>query len=51
VTVVGRRRDPLAATVGADGDLVVADLATVDGAGLVANHLAQTRRRCAVLGR
>jgi 3-oxoacyl-[acyl-carrier protein] reductase len=47
VTVVGRRRDPLVATAGADGDLVVADLATVEGAVLVANRLAETQRRCA----
>ena len=46
VTVVGRRRDPLAGTVGGDGDLVAADLATVEGPVLVANHLAATQRRC-----
>ena len=46
VTVVGRRRDPLAATAGRDGDLVVADLATVEGPALVADHLAQAQRRC-----
>jgi 3-oxoacyl-[acyl-carrier protein] reductase len=49
VTVVGRRRDPLAATatVVGDGDLVVADLATTAGPALVADHLAETHRRCA----
>ena len=45
VTMVGRRRDPLAATAGAGGDLVVADLATAAGPLLVANHLAETKRR------
>jgi 3-oxoacyl-[acyl-carrier protein] reductase len=47
VTVVGRRRDPLAATAGGDGDLIVADLSTVEGPARVADHLAQTQRRCA----
>ena len=47
VTVVGRRRDPLAATAPSPaGDLVVADLATAAGPVLVANHLAETKRRC-----
>jgi 3-oxoacyl-[acyl-carrier protein] reductase len=46
VTVVGRRRDPLVATVGGDGDLVVADLATVEGPARVADHLGQVQRRC-----
>src|SRR5215831_654603 len=46
VTVVGRRRDPLAATVGVDGDLVVADLATPEGPARVTSHLAETQQRC-----
>jgi 3-oxoacyl-[acyl-carrier protein] reductase len=49
VTIVGRRREPLAdvlAGLTCSGDLVVADVATDTGASAVASHLAERNTRC-----